>query len=600
MTSEPDIPRGDPRRAADTGPAPDRAGTGGGRDGRAAADGWPGGGGANGNSDGHGSAVLVIPAVGSMTAPTEPTAAAPPEAGQADAAPRPETSSLSQPAPPPQRGWGLPLAVLIIGMFMSILDTTIVNIAITSIRRDFGATIEHAQWISTAYALTEGAIVPVSAWMGARLGYKQLYVWSIGLFTLFSAACGLSTSLNEMIIFRILQAIPGGMIPVMCITLIYRMVPREKIGAAMGLYGLGVTVAPGVGPTLGGYFVEYLSWPWIYWVNVPIGAAATFAALAVLPREQGQRGRPFDTLGFACIVVGLFAVLLACEQGTTWGWTGYRVLGLLALGTNLLLLWVVVELQVEHPLLDVRVFKNATFVKSALLIGALFVGLFAMLFNLPQFLQGVQGLTPSHTGLILLPQALVLMVLMPMAGQLYDRIGSRWPAVAGMALCGGGLLLLSRINTDMPRGDIILAECVVSAGMGICMIPIMTGGLDALTGPLGEFGSAFNTLVQRVSQSFGTALLTALIIFNGGQFFSDRSAIIDGRGANADPHITQMGKGGPGGLIGYWQQINNQTQTLAYSQAFLVAGALVLVSALVAVTLPAGRPNAGGDKPVAH
>ena len=390
------------------------------------------------------------------------------------------------------------------------------------------------------------------------------------------------------------------MIPVMCITLIYRMVPREKIGAAMGIYGLGVTVAPGVGPTLGGYFVEYLSWPWIYWVNVPIGALATFAAVAVLPAEKGQRGRPFDTLGFLCIFVGLFAVLLAFEEGTSWGWTSYRVLGLLALGTNLLLLWVVVELQVEHPLLDVRVFKNATFVKSAVLIGVLFVGLFAMLFNLPQFLQGVQQWTPWHSGLILLPQALVLMVLMPIAGQVYDKIGSRWPAVAGMLLCGGGLLLLSRINTDMPYQQIILAECIVSTGMGVCMIPTMTGGLDALKGPLAEFGSAFNTLSQRVSQSFGTALLTALIVVDGGRFFSAQSSLVDGRGATADPRITHMGQGGPGGLTGYWQQLNNKAQTLAYSQAFLIAGLLVVAATFVALTLPSGRPNAGGDKPVAH
>jgi EmrB/QacA subfamily drug resistance transporter len=438
------------------------------------------------------------------------------------------------------------------------------------------------------------------AWLGVRLGYKRLYVLSISLFTLFSALCGLSTSIDEMIIFRVLQAIPGGMIPVMCITLIYRMVPRAQIGAAMGVYGLGVTVAPGGGPTLGGYFVEYLSWPWIYWVNVPIGILATFGAMAVLPTDKAERGKPFDTLGFLTIAVGLFAVLLAFEEGTSWGWTGYRVLGLLALGSNLILLWVVIELQVENPLLDVRVFRNSTFVKSVVLIGVLFVGMFALLFNLPQFLQNVQQRTPWHTGLVLLPQALVLMVLMPVAGRLYDKVGPRWPAVAGMALAGTGLLLFTRINTDMPIGEIILYECGMSVGLGLAMMPIMTGGLNALTGPISQFGSAFNTLSQRVSQSFGTALLTGLITIDNAQFFVDRSAIVDGRGANADPRIQQFVQDGSSQLSAYWQQVGNKAQTAAYSQAFLIAGSLVLAGTVIALLLPSGRAHVVDDQPAVH
>ena len=497
--------------------------------------------------------------------------------------------------------WGLPLAVLILGMFMAVLDITIVNIAITNIRKDFGATIEDAQWISTAYGLTEGAVVPISAWVGNRVGHKRLYVWSMALFTFFSLLCGFSTSLNEMIAFRILQAIPGGMIPVTCIVLVYRMVPPAKIGAAMGLYGLGVSLAPGVGPALGGYFVEYASWPYIYWVNVPIGVLAVAAALYVLPTDRGKRGAPLDKAGFFSIVVGLFALLLALEKGSTWGWGSYSVLGLFALGTNLIIVWVVIELQVEHPLLNLRALGNVAFVKSLLLIGVLFCGMFAMLFNMPQFLQQVQGKTPWQTGLVTLPYAFVIMVLMPIAGRIYDAIGSRWPAAIGMFLTGVGLLMLAQMQTDTTVRNLIIAQCVVGLGIGLSMMPIMTGGLAALPPSMGDDGGALNTLFQRISQAFSIAVITALINANHAQFYADRAALMPSRGANGDPAISQMTQDGPRGLLGVWQQLNNEAQTLSFANGFLIAGVLVLAGFLLALTLPTGRPVApDGQMPAAH
>lgn len=551
---------------------------------------------AEGASD---STVLVLAGPAVELIPTAPPTgpAAPPSA---------PASAPSAPAPPPPEpasgtGWLLPLSVLVIGMFMSILDTSIVNIALPSIRRDFGATAESAQWISTAYGLTEGAVVPISAWLGARIGQKKLYVWSIALFTVFSALCGISGSITEMVIFRILQAVPGGMIPVTCTILIYRMVPREKIGAAMGLYGLGIVVAPGVGPILGGYFVEYLSWPWIYWVNVPIGVVATVAAVFILKKGPTDRSKPLDVFGFATIAVGLFAFLLALEKGSTWGWDSYAVLGLLALATNMVLLWVVIELQVEHPLLNLRVFLNATYVKSAIVIGVLMVGLFSMLFYLPQFLQVVQGYTPWNTGVLVLPQALVLVVLMPLAGQIYDVIGARWPAAVGMTLAGTGLLLMSRLNVDITTGQLVLYQVVVAAGVGFAIMPVMTGALAALPSSQSDSGSALNTLMQRVSQSFGIALLTGMITSDRAQFFADRSALVNPRGVDVNPDLAPMVQQGSGGLLSLWQNYSNQTMTLGYSKAFLIAGSLALASVLVALSLPSGRPvTVDGAKPAVH
>jgi EmrB/QacA subfamily drug resistance transporter len=497
-------------------------------------------------------------------------------------------------------GWGLQLAVLITGVFMSILDISIVNVAIPVIRKDFGVSTESIQWISTAYSLTEGVVVPVSAWLGARFGLKQVYVWSIGLFTAASAMCGLAGGLGSLVFFRILQATPGGILPVICITMLYRIVPREKMGAAMGIYGLGIVVAPGVGPTLGGYLVEHFSWRLIFFINVPIGLFGALAAVFLLrpfPREQD---RPFDVLGFGCIAVAMFSLLLALEEGSKWGWTSYPILILLAVATNLLALFVVIELQVEHPLLNVRVFKHWPFVNSLLLISAMSVGLFAVLFYVPVFLQGVQGLSAWDTGLVLLPQALIMMVLMPVGGQIYDRFGPRWPAIIGLTLTGTGILLLSRINVDISRPELITGMVVMAGGLALGMMPVMTGGLSALPMEVTDTGSALNTLTQRVSSALGLAMLTALVTADRAQFWADRSALLTGTGADVHPWIQQMQQGGPAGLLPLWQQLSSDVQTQAYSNAFFISGCVTLAGVALAVRLRSGRPSAGTDAPVVH
>jgi EmrB/QacA subfamily drug resistance transporter len=500
----------------------------------------------------------------------------------------------------PPKGWGLPLVVLIIGMFMSILDTSIVNVAIPVIQKQFGVSTESIQWISTSYTLTEGVIVPMSAWLGARVGLKRLYIWSLVLFTVASALCGLSGDLGTMIFFRIMQAIPGGLIPVTCLTLVYRLVPRERIGAAMGLYGLGVVVAPGVGPTLGGYFVEYVDWRLIFYINVPIGILGALAAVVVLAKVPSEPNKPFDFIGFLSIAGSLFSLLLALEEGSSWGWTSYRVLILFAVAINLMALFVVVELQVKHPLLNIRIFAYWPFVNSLLLVSSLSIGFFAELFYIPLFLQNAQGLTPWNTGLTLLPQAMTMMVLMPLAGQLYDKFGARWPAIIGLLLTGTGLLMLSRINIDISRGELIAGMMVMAAGLGLAFMPIMTGGLSTLPAEVSDSGSTVNTLVQRVSSAFGLALMTAMVTVNQAQFMSDRSALLQGSGANADPRIIEMQAQGPAGLIPLWQQLTLQVQAQTYSNAFFLAGCATLGGVVLALFLRRGAPAAGADKPMVH
>ncbi|MBV9312433.1 MAG: multidrug efflux MFS transporter [Pseudonocardia sp.] len=492
----------------------------------------------------------------------------------------------------PTRHWGVPLTVVVIGMFMSVLDTSIVSVAVPTIQKEYGVTTSDIQWITTAYTLCLGVVVPTSAWLGERLGLRRMYLLSLVSFSAFSALCGTAGDLTSMVFFRILQAIPGGMLPVTCLTILYRMVPKEKIGTAMGLYGLGIVFAPGVGPTLGGYLVEYVNWRLIFYINVPIGVLGALAAIAVLPSFPGARGRRFDLPGFVCIAAGLFALLLSLSEGQSWGWTSYSVLILTAVGINLLVLFVGVELQVKEPLLDVRVFTNWPFVNSLILISIMSIGLFAVLFYIPLFLQEGQGLTPWQTGLAVLPQALVMAVVMPWGGRIYDRFGPRWPATIGLLLAGGGTLLLTKINIDMTLPEMKVWMMIRAAGLGLGMMPIMTGGISALPTEIVGSGSAFNTLIQRVTAALGLAVLTGLATSKQAQFMADRSALLGSEGA--DPQILRMREQGSSALLPLWQRLQVEVEAQAFSDVFLVAGVCTLAGVLLAFFLRSGKASGGG------
>ena len=528
-----------------------------------------------------------------------PPPPAPPPAPRPQAPPPPPAPAPpSAPAPPraESASWLAPLGVLIIGMFMSILDTSIVNVALPTIQLELGISATDGQWVSTAYSLAEGVMVPISAWLGYRYGAKRIYVLCLAGFTLASFLCGLAGGLESLVVFRILQAIPGGVIPVTCMIMLRRMVPPDRLGAAMGLYGLGVIVAPAIGPSLGGFLVEYTDWRFIFFVNIPVGILGVVAAALVLREEPGRRDRPLDLLGFVTIAVGLFSMLLALEEGKDWGWTSYRILILFTVAALSIALFVIIELEVDRPLLDLKVFTHLQFVLPLVLVSAISMAIFASSFFIPQFLQGPsRGLTPLNTGLLLIPQALVLAVVLPLSGVLYDKVGARWLAVPGLVLAGTGLFMLSRINVDMPDGELVLGMCVLAGGVALGMMPAMSSGLGAVPPAAAESASSFNTLVQRVSQAFGLGLINAFLTVATAQGLSDRSGLLGG----ADPQVAALAQD-PAQLSALYQRYSGIAQTDAFSQAFQAIGVLCFVGAVLALFLPVGKPASGSSGGMAH
>lgn len=370
--------------------------------------------------------------------------------------------------------WVVPLAVLIAGMFMSVLDTSIVNVAVSTIQTELGGSTEDVQWISTAYSLVLGVVVPASAWLGNRFGLARVYTIALAAFALGSALCGFAWSLNSLIAFRVIQAIPGGLLPAVTLTMVYMIVPRQKIGAAMGMYGLGIIFAPAIGPALGGYLVEYISWRLVFYINVPIGIAGVIAAVMLLPKFPPHPTQKFDVWGFVTVATGLVALLLAFRG---------QLLGLDQLpGADL-----------DHrrgglpgavrdhrargrpPVAGPEGVRSPHVHDVADRDGDHDDGALRHLFYVPLFLQSALGYPALDAGLLILPQALVMGFLTPIAGRLYDRIGPRWLVFTGLLIAAYGSYLLSGISLDVTRGEIVLWMCIRSAGVGLSMMAVMTG-----------------------------------------------------------------------------------------------------------------------------
>jgi EmrB/QacA subfamily drug resistance transporter len=488
--------------------------------------------------------------------------------------------------------WQLPLVVLVAGMFMSILDISIINVALPTIQNEFGAAAQDSQWIVTGYSLAEGVVVPVSAWLGYRFGLTRIYNLALLGFAGGSALCGLAWSLQTLIIFRILQGLLGGILPAITMAILLQIVPRDRLGAALGMYGVGAVLAPAIGPALGGYLVEYVDWRLIFFINVPIGILGTVAAILVLPGFPGRVGQRFDLLGFLTVAGGLFALLLALSKGEDWGWSSYRILGLFTYSALSLALFVVIELEVDEPLLDLRVFRFGAYTHSMVLVALLMVPLFSIVFLVPQFLQLGQGLGALDAGLVLLPPAVVMGILMPISGLVYDRIGPRWPATVGLTIAAAGSYLVAGITHDSSRSQITWWLMLLYSGLGISMMPIFSAGLAVIPATYTNIASALNNVVQRTAGAFGIAVITAILTLQQVQLLAGRIALVPPN--TPTPHLGPPGTPDWLGVYATYHETDLRAFAGTIGNLFLLIAALFMVGAVVSLFMRSG-PAAPAD-----
>jgi len=418
------------------------------------------------------------------------------------------------------RSGGLPYkwvvaSIVVFGVFMSILDQTIVNIAIPRLQTAFGADIHSVQWVLTAYILTQGVVTPTAGFFADLLGIKRFYIISLASFTLGSALCGLAWSLPALIFFRVLQGAGGAALFPLSITMLFREFPPQERGIASGVFGVPALLAPAIGPTLGGYLVSYVGWQSIFYINLPIGIVAVILVSIFIRESRIETGLRFDFLGFFFAALGLSTLLYGLSDASTDGWGSTTVIGFIAFGIIALAVFVVVELSMirrgGRPLLDLRLFRNGPFTVS--IIASLFVifSLFGGVFIFPIYLQSLRGLSAFQAGLILLPQALASMVTTIIGGRLVDRIGVRGVMIPGLLLLVFATWQLSYLTIYSPFWWIQLVLIVRGLALGMSIQPLTVAGLSEISPRQLPEASSLNTVARAVSSSLGIAVLATLI-----------------------------------------------------------------------------------------
>ena len=402
--------------------------------------------------------------------------------------------------------------VVILGMIMSILDTTIVNVALDTLSHDLHSPISQVQWVVTGYLLALAAVIPITGWAARRYGAKRVYLTSLVLFTAGSAACGLSSSIGSLVLFRVLQGAGGGMIMPVAQLIMAQVAGPRRMGRVMGVVSMPAMLAPILGPVIGGLILQSLHWSWIFFVNVPIGAVAFALGWRMLPQTDSGEAGPLDLIGLALLPAGgaLFVFGLS-ELGSGAAAGSATVLAPCLAGLLLSLLFCAHALRIDRPLLDIRLYANRVFAGASLTTFGLGGALFGAMILVPLYYQQVRGQNVIDTGLLNGPQGLGALVAMPIAGRLTDRFGG-----GRVALCGVSILCLSTIPLALVSSStsiVLISLILVARGVsiGLSFMPAMTAAFAAMRpDQLSDATPQLNVLM-RLGGAIGTAVLAVVL-----------------------------------------------------------------------------------------
>jgi len=402
--------------------------------------------------------------------------------------------------------------VVILGMIMAILDTTIVNVALHTLGRDLHSPISQVQWVVTGYLLALGAVIPVTGWAARRFGAKRVYLVSLVLFTAGSAACGLANSLASLVLFRILQGVGGGMIMPVAQLIMAQVAGPRRMGRVMGIVSMPAMLAPIFGPVVGGLILQNLHWSWIFFVNVPVGVVAVALGWRMLPQtDSGEAGR-LDVLGLALLPIGAAAIVFGLsELGSGAGLGSATVLAPLLGGIAMGAAFCLHALRVERPLLDVRLYANRVFAGASLTTFGLGGALFGAMILVPLYYQEVRGLNVIDTGLLNGPQGIGALVMMPIAGRLTDRFGGGRVALVGVSLLILSTIPLAFVGANTSIVGLSLLLVVRGVSISLSFMPAMTAAFASMRpDQLSDATPQINVLM-RLGGAIGTAILAVVL-----------------------------------------------------------------------------------------
>jgi len=404
-------------------------------------------------------------------------------------------------------------AVVVLGTIMSILDVTIVNVAIPTLGRDYHTSISTIQWVMTGYMLAFASVIPLTGWASERFGAKRVWLASLLLFMLGSVLAGAAWSVGALIAFRVLQGLGGGMILPVGQTILAQAAGPQRMGRVMSVIGVPMLLGPIFGPVLGGLIVDQVSWRWIFFVNLPVGVLAVGAAQRLLPDAKPRLGERLDLRGLALLSPGIAIFLYAMsEAGNQGGLGSSRTIGGAATGLALVALFVWhASVRGSAALIDVSLFLRRSFATAAGVNFLLGLALFGSLILLPLYYQVVRHESPLATGLLLVPQGLGAALAMPLAGRLTDEIGARVVVVVGMILAGLGTLAFTQVGASTSYVFLAAALLVIGFGLGSTIVPSMAVAFQALSREETPRGTSALNAIQRIAGAIGTALLAIVL-----------------------------------------------------------------------------------------
>jgi EmrB/QacA subfamily drug resistance transporter len=402
--------------------------------------------------------------------------------------------------------------VVILGMIMSILDTTIVNVALRTLGHDLHSSISQIQWVVTGYLLSLAAVIPITGWAARRWGAKRVYMTSLVLFTAGSALCAVAASTTTLVLFRVLQGVGGGLIMPVGQLIMAQVAGPQRMGRVMGIVSMPAMLAPIFGPVVGGLILQHLHWSWIFLVNVPIGVIAFTLGLRMLPETESGEAGPLDVVGLALLSTASSAIVYGLSQlGTHSSLTAPAVLWPILAGVALTGAFCWHALRVERPLLDVRLYANRVFGAASMTTFCLGAALFGAMILVPLYYQEVRHESVIVTGLLVGPQGLGMLLVMPLVGRLTERYGGGRVALVGVSILSLGTIPLGFVGAGTSIAYISLVLLIRGVGIGFAFVPAMTAAFASLRPDQLSDATPQLNVVQRIGGAIGTAVLAVVL-----------------------------------------------------------------------------------------
>lgn len=439
----------------------------------------------------------------------------------------------------------VPLIAIITGVFMVVLDSTAMNVALQTLVKEFDSDLPTLQWAVTGYMLAQAAVIPLAGWLSDRFGAKTIFLTAIGLFTIGSLLCATPSNSELLIAFRVIQGLGGGFVLPVSMAYVYRLSPPSKVGLVMGMMGIPVLFAPAIGPVLAGWLVEYHSWRLIFLINLPIGIISILIGIFSLPVIEKTAVTKIDWKGMILAPLAFASLSYGVNQGTE-SWTSTETIVGISVGLIALITFIFVELGQKYPLLELRVFKSPHFGLGILVQWIGQFALFGVIFLLPQFLQEVRGFEPFETGKTLIPQAIASAIVMPIGGWLFDKIGARWLVVIGLGSVSAAIYQYSHVDLSTMSSDLIVPLAMAGAGVGLMMMPLNTYLFNMAPRHLVSRVTSLTNAFQQVINSLSVATLVTIVTTkteSNIEGLQEQAALENVSGNQVDPNVIQQAMG---------------------------------------------------------